>query len=624
MYYYHVTALLISKLFGDTELKFSDLRLLNEKKNEIRKILNKTIWRNEVIQQFLALLENSINDEDILIIGEVLEYTCNDNENHVWEVLGEKYFEISRYELAINIFKRGNIQSIFSLRANLELAKRKDNIEEVIIWLGKIILETKMDKFDEILEFYRRDKVRLEQSDNIYLWLYIYFALLFKEFNSKTLLSLAIKVEKSFEDKEGGFAEELGVLLESFDFNSQILNFLIERWAKNSVISGITLNDFNNRYQELALVKSLDFIPFTEVEIENIPITPKDIGVNPPEHIRNMKIENFRRFKRVQVSNLGMFNLIVGDNNVGKTSLLEALLFTPDKKQYLQRLAFSYIERTNIHPDREYTSDVNKKILYFNLKEDFLSEFQHCEEEKNNIGFVVKNNRNKWLYEFNFTSKIDTRTKSPIIDFETEDFELLNRLPYSLGIKQPFMAYGKGFSDDLAAVYDIEIRPKRILESDFIKNMSLFIPRISQIFAGGTTIDIRDEDFPEDRPLHQYGEGANKLFRVLILLTLHKGKRLMIDEIDAGIHYSKFKQFWKLIIEIAKRDKTQIFATTHNDECIRYFSEVLDDLDEDYQKEARVVQMKLVNNKIKIRSYEYDSFSLAIEEGVEIRGGQIL
>lgn len=98
----------------------------------------------------------------------------------------------------------------------------------------------------------------------------------------------------------------------------------------------------------------------------------------------------------------------------------------------------------------------------------------------------------------------------------------------------------------------------------------------------------------------------------------------MIDEIDAGIHYSKFKEFWMLIIKIAKKDKTQIFATTHNDECIRYFSEVLNELDEEYQKDGRVVQMKLVNNKIKVRSYEYASFNLAIDEGVEIRGGQIL
>jgi hypothetical protein len=58
-------------------------------------------------------------------------------------------------------------------------------------------------------------------------------------------------------------------------------------------------------------------------------------------------------------------------------------------------------------------------------------------------------------------------------------------------------------------------------------------------------IDEDGRDTPA--PLHDYGEGANKLFRILLQLTLCKGKRLMIDEIDAGIHHSRFAAFWKVI-----------------------------------------------------------------------------
>jgi AAA15 family ATPase/GTPase len=322
---------------------------------------------------------------------------------------------------------------------------------------------------------------------------------------------------------------------------------------------------------------------------------------------------------------LGMFNLIVGDNNIGKTSLLEALLFTANRKEYLQRLAFAHIERVNIYPDKEQSSLSNNNILYYDLNEDFLKEIRYCGHDESNIEFLISNGRNKWKYELTFFDEEIKQKDYTILSFEKEDYRWLDNVPYLDGIKQPFMSYGKGFGEELAFTYNNEIRPKRKVEREFMENMKLFIPNISQIYAGPDgKIDIRDDDFPEDRPLHQYGEGVNKLFRILILLTLNKGKRLMIDEIDAGLHYSKFKEFWKLVIKIAKRDETQIFATTHNDECIRYFTEVLDELEEEYQTEARVVQMKLVNNKVKIRSYEHESFSLAIEEGVEIRGGQIL
>ena len=185
------------------------------------------------------------------------------------------------------------------------------------------------------------------------------------------------------------------------------------------------------------------------------------------------------------------------------------------------------------------------------------------------------------------------------------------------------MPYGKGFSSDLAQIYLNEIGTKRKEEDEFIARMSTFIKNIERIIPDtkNGTIEIRDKDYPEDMPLHQYGEGANKLFRILVLLTLHKGGKLLIDEIDAGIHYSRFKQFWSIILEVAMKDNTQIIATTHNDECIQYFTEVLNDLDDSYKMESRVVQMKLVNG-IKVHSFKFESFNLAIEGGYEIRGGE--
>ncbi|WP_165764121.1 AAA family ATPase, partial [Flavobacterium covae] len=43
-------------------------------------------------------------------------------------------------------------------------------------------------------------------------------------------------------------------------------------------------------------------------------------------HLTYFKVENFKKFDALEVKNIGQFNLIVGDNNVGKTCLLEALL----------------------------------------------------------------------------------------------------------------------------------------------------------------------------------------------------------------------------------------------------------------------------------------------------------
>src|SRR5438445_5440431 len=44
--------------------------------------------------------------------------------------------------------------------------------------------------------------------------------------------------------------------------------------------------------------------------------------------IDHLTIENFRCFERVQLANLGRFNVVVGQNASGKTAFLEGLFLT--------------------------------------------------------------------------------------------------------------------------------------------------------------------------------------------------------------------------------------------------------------------------------------------------------
>ena len=55
-------------------------------------------------------------------------------------------------------------------------------------------------------------------------------------------------------------------------------------------------------------------------------------------HLKYLKIENFKKFDFLEVKDIGQFNLIVGDNNVGKTCLLEALLFDDNFIKWIHNL----------------------------------------------------------------------------------------------------------------------------------------------------------------------------------------------------------------------------------------------------------------------------------------------
>jgi AAA15 family ATPase/GTPase len=43
--------------------------------------------------------------------------------------------------------------------------------------------------------------------------------------------------------------------------------------------------------------------------------------------LKSLKIENFRGFELLELNQLGRINLLVGENNSGKTSVLEAVQF---------------------------------------------------------------------------------------------------------------------------------------------------------------------------------------------------------------------------------------------------------------------------------------------------------
>jgi len=614
---------LVAKLFLEDNLSHTDLKILYEKSNVLRKQLQSLKWRKDVILAITNLLNDLYDKDELILVCNILEEILIEEDRDTYHVIAEKYYSIGNYQSSVKILENIGIEDQLYLKVKLEIAKRKNSIEEIIVFMGRIAIETDCDKIEiakELLEVYILNEQYVNNLKDIYANLYVLISYLVVDPNNKKVLGIAQKVEKWFNEKNRTLelSESYLILLKNNLIKKDNYNYILERWIKNSFEAGNTLDNINDEYKELVNINSYPFIPFTEEEIINIDLIPTKLKKMAPDHFYNINIENFRRFKKVEIKNLGLINLIVGDNNVGKTSLLEALLFTPNRKEYLERLAFAYVDRTNLHPDKEESSnDIN---YYYNLNPEFLSEYKNCNNYNDQTHFNIFEKRESWSYKFDYFSKDNINNQ---VFFNEQDLESLDYLPYEDGTKLPYISYGKGYSYDLSIIYDSEIRPKKAIEEEFLEHLRVFIPKVRNVYIRTDgTIDIRDDDYLEDRPLSQYGEGANKLFRILILLTLHKGKRLLIDEIDAGIHFSRFKQFWRILLKIALKDNTQIIVTTHNDECIRFFNDVLNEKEfgEDYQKISRVVQMKNINS-LKIRSLEYSSFNLAFEDGVEIRGG---
>ena len=101
------------------------------------------------------------------------------------------------------------------------------------------------------------------------------------------------------------------------------------------------------------------------------------------------------------------------------------------------------------------------------------------------------------------------------------------------------------------------------------------VERIAFLSSGGTrspnategvVVKLRDSDMR--MPLGSMGDGIRRMLALTLAVSKSRNSVLLVDEIDTGLHYSVMSSMWKMIIESAARNNTQVFATTHSQDCL--------------------------------------------------------
>jgi AAA15 family ATPase/GTPase len=343
-------------------------------------------------------------------------------------------------------------------------------------------------------------------------------------------------------------------------------------------------------------------------------------------HLTYFKVQNFKRFKELEVKDIGQFNLVLGDNNVGKTSFLEALLSFSSKESVDNYISFLY---SALRFRNFKNVDVNTFFLYF------LNTHSYHEDKKGTISFYFHSGNKGYspdlILEYDIISKPSLKYKKYVSDVNPsrsfsgiiELKELTNR---SLSI--PFIPFSTVFSDELTDFYVKNIQSSKLAKERFFESLGALFPNIERVeptpgsFGSELTLGVEIQDSDYMVPLAFFGEGIIKIARILATIVKFKGSFLLIDEIDTGIHYSRMKDFWKTILLAAKENDVQLFTTTHNLECIRYFKEAMEEVDlVSLQKEARSITL-VENSKTKeitAHTFSFEALEHSIEAGNEIR-----
>jgi len=624
----------------------NDIKLLNKYNDVLKTILNDIEWRGEFIKRIILDNSTSRDIDQKRELVYVLEKIANNSDIELCKLIGDIFYELKDYGRCIDVWDRidFNDNEKYYL-AQIQISKICGDDVSKVIWLGKLLKYKINDEQKKILEL-EIIKTYLEltqkRGHRPFFYLFVYRSILVQK-PEGLIKEVGTIVEKEFEDNNEFLIEFYDSLLMENRLNNKVVEFVFDRFLlrtldlfrKENKTDEIYFKYISEKRKMFAKTTGKEFNEVTIFEIECFSKYPEEIQWSPPKHISNFTLRNFRKFEEIQLENLGKYNLIVGDNNVGKTTLLESLLFANDGNVLLTNLAFAYAERNNTV--RILSSENEEQYI---LPKNFVADF--IRRGSADIDYTIIQDRLSWNYKLNKLSvpELQKLISSQAAGIDIDDYLgfitegeinyidiplILKKVKPIDSLKVPIIPFGKGFGKDLAQIYSDEIDKKKATRNIFLENMKIFIPEIERIIIDTDRgeIEIEETGFEKTAPLHQYGEGANKLFRILVQLTLQKDNRLMIDEIDAGIHHSRFKQFWKIILRFAYHNNTQIFATTHNIECVRFFKEIVEESEfASYKEDSRVITLReLPDRKIKAYTRTFDEFKYELDNEFEIRGG---
>ena len=321
--------------------------------------------------------------------------------------------------------------------------------------------------------------------------------------------------------------------------------------------------------------------------------------------IKTLAIRGYRGFESYRLSDLARVNLIVGKNNCGKTSVLEAieLLVSGGIPSVFNSLARRRSELSTQYATRPYGWAMDFSHVFFGHSFDRSASF-HLSSDNGGRSLAVKvaaieevgEEAHLWdsrikqqvlpaLFEQDedaapmYALSIDSNAHEesivlPALDSGTVIF---SRLPASMrhrfsGSPVHFMTLDSFDPTSMGQMWDTALSESR--EGEIVEDMKLLEPSLNSIHfltdaRSGSGILLGFVNGGRRMPIATYGDGMRRLLALRLSFVGTANGFLLVDEIDTGLHWTVMEEMWRFVIEVARKNRVQIFATTHSYDCIR-------------------------------------------------------
>ena len=344
-----------------------------------------------------------------------------------------------------------------------------------------------------------------------------------------------------------------------------------------------------------------------------------------------LKFENFKAFKSIEVSKLSRVNIFLGENNSGKSTLLDALfILTGIGNPEL-------LVRTNQLRGYTRLKDLSYFFHNFNSKKNIMMSSCGNEDWLNREAVIRLSINDKMTIAPSDLAKALPSDNKPVyrlsVDARIGKKIILNpslMVQFLENEESGYFGVPTDYTENIACRYIspsysfaivYEMVEKLVAQKDehiIIDALKYFDSRINDFRLVGADILV-DIGLEKLIPIQLLGDGARKFFALIVSLYSCRNGVLLVDEIDNGLYYSVMKKLWKIVFKTAEQFNVQLYATTHNIDSLQGLEKVLSD-DNEFQNQVSLY--KLIHrddDSMRILHYDYESFSTLLQNENDIR-----
>ncbi|WP_101019088.1 AAA family ATPase [Helicobacter pylori] len=346
--------------------------------------------------------------------------------------------------------------------------------------------------------------------------------------------------------------------------------------------------------------------------------------------IQSVRIKNFKTFKDTQIDGFTKLNIITGQNNAGKSNLLEALYYLVGKSMHPCTNVLEIYDNIRKEPLTSeskslmfYGLDTEKEIqivttLDNNQTLDLQIKFIASENQKvielqiipiaeqtqisSQLNFTLKKNNEEIYNDHLNIAKVPNFPPIPNQSGYNRQFknfdpnQLQKLLPFESAVIIPSdVAYRQAHMIQAVS----KICSNNQLEEELNKHLNQFDNNIQAIsFNTNNQLKLKVKNIKEKVPLSVFGDGLKKYLHIVSAFmadnakTIYidivsafmadNAKTIYIDEVENGLHFSRMGLLLKNIIDFINNNKDgnlQVFMTTHNQEFIEILDQVIREKD---------------------------------------------